>query len=60
VILESEKMPDDTWVHKCGTTLKALTYHEPIWYPELGPTVGGGEVKTVTRPYCPTCEELPA
>lgn len=59
VVGESEKMPDDTWVHTCGTVLKSYTTYEPIWdMPELGPTVGGGEVRTVTRPYCPKCEVL--
>lgn len=59
VMGESEKLPDNTWVHQCGTTIKGHTTHEPIWYPELGPCVGGGEVRTITRPYCPECEVLP-
>jgi hypothetical protein len=58
VLTESEHMPDNTYVHNCGATIMCMSYRQPIWYPELGPCVGGGEVHRVNIPYCPDCETI--
>lgn len=48
------------WTHNnCGTILQAARVHHPI-HDGLFPLSGNGEVRTVTVPYCPSCQQVPS
>lgn len=58
VLTESIQHPDQSWLHKCGTDVRARTVTQSI-HDGPFPLSGYGRVATSQVPYCPTCETEP-
>jgi len=58
VAIEESKKVSNGYIHSCGTYLMGKTVYLTV-RDGLFPFSGGGDVRTVTVPYCPNCEEEP-
>ncbi len=48
--------PDDIRCNKCSTTIMQVTLYASVHDSPFDGCIGGGEVKDLALPYCPTCE----
>lgn len=61
ILTESTITPEGYYRHnKCGQLLDAKTVSHPVWWKDLGPCSGTGEVHTEVVPYCKTCGPEPS